>query len=434
MDSKTVFAQAVKDLELEILMPKMVEEGWDTFANFAFCVPDFSGKDASAFEPVIDTLLAKDGSQRKLKARLRRLFAQSYFSTSSAMSNEPEASPATTIVMHKSDRVSRTEALRQRIVGFKLEHLNLPSNSLIDKANTILVKGVVKIMAWIICTSRQQENKHEPEVKGLRITAEGGLVQDVAKELQTEIRGEMLWDYAIRRRSLACDISGLMKFESGNSWHEDMKEALLKKPPAGCCVISWSQIKDADEALWDYVAERCEAGTKLMPGERITNFEKYWLEGMRHTEVLQHLHFQKSGAGSSGKGGGAPPIETDSRLAKKQSVIDHMKIEMQGLKRKLGTGKGQRDWQGNSNKGKGKKGAKGAKGKGTKGGKPPADGIPQNVEHCKSMNMKINGERCCWEFHLPQGCSRAQPGQWCDRGWHACPKCGKGHSLQAPCP
>ena len=55
----------------------------------------------------------------------------------------------------------------------------------------------------------------------------------MGKELQTNISGEMLWDYAIRRRSLACDIGGLMVFESGNAWHESMKEALLKTPLQG---------------------------------------------------------------------------------------------------------------------------------------------------------------------------------------------------------
>ena len=172
-----------------------------------------------------------------------------------------------------------------------------------------------------------------------------------------------------------------------------------------------------------------------MPGESKTNFEKFWLQGMQHTDVLQHLHFQKSSAGSSGKGGAAPPGETDGRLAKKQQVIDNMKMEMQGLKRKLGKGQGQRDWQGNSRKGKGKKGSKGSKGqKGAKGGSPPADGVPTTLEHCKAMSMRFNGERCCWDFHLPHGCPNAQPGQWCDRGRHICPKCGKGHSLQVPCP
>ena len=206
------------------------------------------------------------------------------------------------------------------MVGFKLEHHNLPSNGLIDKANTILVKGVVKYMAWLYCTSRTQENRHEPELKGLRLTAEGLLTQDVDKEQQTNINGEMLWDYALRRRSLACDIAGLMMFESGNAWHEDLKEALLKVPPAGCSPIGWNQIRDADQALWDYIAEKCEAGTKVLPGESTTNFEKFWLEGMRSTEVLQHLHFHKSSLASSSSRG-APVLsgEAETKLAKLRS-------------------------------------------------------------------------------------------------------------------
>ena len=434
MDSKTVFAEAVKELELGTLMPKFLDEGWDTFANFAFCVPDFSGRDATAFEAVIDTILDKDGSQKKLKSRLRRLYAKAYYSTSSTMSNEPETSTVTTIVMHKTDRVSRTESLRKRIVGFKLEGHNLPANVLIDKANTILMKGVVKYMGWTICISRSQENKHEPEVKGLRLTANGSLTQDVAKDLETNINGEMLWDYAMRRRSLACDVGALMTFESGNAWHEDLKVAFLKIPPAGCSPISWSQISDADRALWDFVAERCEAGTKTMPAESATNFEKYWLEGMRSTEVLQHLHFHKSsGASSSGKGGPSPGGQED-KLAKVRKQMENMSEEMRGLKRKLGKGQGQSDWQ--APKGKGKKGAKGAKGKGNKGdrGGAPADGIPRNIHDCMKINMKLDGDKCCWHYHLPAGCTGARAGDRCSKGWHLCPRCGKAHSLQVPCP
>ena len=444
MDSKTVFAEAVKELELDVLMSKFLEEGWDTFANFAFCVPDFSGKDASAFEAVLVEILAKDGSQKMLKTRLRRLYAKAYYTTSSTMSNDPESAPATTLAMHKADRVSRTEALRKRIVGFKMEHHNLPSNALIDRANTILVKGVVKYMQWMYCTSRAQENRHEPELKGLRLTPEGLLTQDVEKDQQTNINGEMLWDYALRRRSLSCDIGGLMFFESGNSWQEVMKDALLKVPPAGCSPISWAQIRDADQALWDYVAEKCEAGTKTMPEGDKTNFEKFWLEGMKDTTVLQHLHFHKGVAFSPAhRNASSSSGDVESqKLSKLRSQLQGAQNEVQGLKRKLGSGPGQRDGQGGKGlKGqKGQKGQKGGKGdkgqKGAKGGKHdvPADGIPRSKKDCKAMHMMINGEKCCWDFHLPEGCAAAQPGQWCGRGWHSCHRCGKAHSLQVPCP
>ena len=163
MDSKTVFAQAVKDLELDALMPKFLNVGWDTFANFAFCVPDFSGKDGTAFEAVMTEFLAKDDSQKHLKTRLRRLYAQAYYSTSVSLSNATEEKdPAAKVTMHIADRVSRTEGLRKRIVGFKFEHHNMPGNALINKANTILVTGVVRWIAWIICISRASKIGRSP--------------------------------------------------------------------------------------------------------------------------------------------------------------------------------------------------------------------------------------------------------------------------------
>ena len=173
-----------------------------------------------------------------------------------------------------------------------------------------------------------------------------------------------------------------------------------------------------------------------MPTERSTNFEKFWKEGMAHTEVLQHLHFHKSsGATSSGMGGAAPSGE--DKLAKVRNQLQQMQEQMQGIKRKMGNGKGQRDWQGYAPKGEGKKGAKGVGGqKGAKGGKntPPASGVPRDRNDCRQMRMSINGEKVCWDYHLPHGCSAAQLGQWCSNGWHLCHRCGKAHSLQVPCP
>eukprot|EP00974_Lingulodinium_polyedra_P073316 7097965-Lingulodinium_polyedra.AAC.1 len=49
-DSAVAFSATVKELGLEALQPKLVENGWDTFMNFAFSTSDQTGKDASKFE------------------------------------------------------------------------------------------------------------------------------------------------------------------------------------------------------------------------------------------------------------------------------------------------------------------------------------------------------------------------------------------------
>ena len=96
----------------------------------------------------------------------------------------------------------------------------------------------------------------------------------------------------------------------------------------------------------------------MRAGETKTHFEKMWLLGMQHTDVLQHLHFHKTSAPPpSGKGNPGP--SGDQQLAKVRSQMQHIQEQMQGMKRKMGQGKGQRDWQGGTPRGKGKKGAKG---------------------------------------------------------------------------
>ena len=75
-----------------------------------------------------------------------------------------------------------------------------------------------------------------------------------------------------------------------------------------------------------------------MPGRSRTNFEKFWLQGIEHTEVLQHLHFHKSSAPPAG--------DQQDKLTRVRSQIQNMQEQMQGMKRKLDKGKGPRDWQG----------------------------------------------------------------------------------------
>ena len=70
--------------------------------------------------------------------------------------------------------------------------MNLPSQALIDKFATMLTKGNVKYIAWEKCISKEQEMLDEPDVKGLRITPDGLLLQDVAKDMKTDLAGEFL--------------------------------------------------------------------------------------------------------------------------------------------------------------------------------------------------------------------------------------------------
>ena len=418
-NSTTAFAAALKELELDSLLPKMSEFGWDTFNDFAFSTSDPSGKDADAFQTqVVDKLLATDGSQKRLVPRLRRLYAQSYVVASEAMTAfaNPQGVDEK-VSMNPADRASRVDILRSRMTGFALKGQNMPSTALTDRFATMLAKGTVKYVPWDRCTSRERELLEEPDVKGLRITKDGMLLQDVAPDLTTALNGEFMWDYAMRRQACACDIAGLASFEAIDMWHETLKSSFMKSPPAGYRKVSWAQLQAADQALWQWVAAHCERGTKKQPGAQKTDFELNWAKGMFEQEVRQHLLFLPSpssgpqGATSSGSTSQSDMEKLKNRLSNAEQQLRASKRKHDDMTRTAGNQKGK-------GKGKGKRKSAGQR------------SIPVPAAFGSLSANLPNGKRVCFAFNLPQGCPLAKPGEGCFKGEHLCPRCHAPHSLQ----
>ena len=147
---------------------------------------------------------------------------------------------------------------------------NLAAHGLIDRYHTIHEKGLVRYVKWEVCISRAQEVSEEPEIRGFRVGKDGTLVQDSEPDPATDVSGELLWDCAMRRRALAANIAGQILFATKNSWTEVLKRHLMMSPPEGYRRVSWAQLRAADQALYSYVAVRCEAGTKARTGESFT--------------------------------------------------------------------------------------------------------------------------------------------------------------------
>ena len=216
-DSVTCFDAALVELGLTDIKSKFADEGWATFNDFAFSSSDTSGKSTETFEKeVVPKLIDLDNAtEKKLLARLRRLYAQSYIIMSSTM--EALAKPQGVderVHMSGPDRAMRLKALKDRLTGVKIVKQNVPSITLTDRFATILKTGSVKYISWERCTSRDAELMEEPEVRGLRLTAKGELTQDLMPDQHTDLSSELLWDYALRRRAVAGDVAGLMTFEA----------------------------------------------------------------------------------------------------------------------------------------------------------------------------------------------------------------------------
>ena len=419
--SKTAFGQALIDYGLAELEAQFKENGWETFNDFAFATSDPRGQDAAAFQKeVIEVLLPSDGSKKALIPKLRRLFAQAYVFASKAMNDEAEPKPLQELIpMHQAERTACTTKLRDRITGWTLSGQNLPSQTLIDKMSTMLTKGHVKYVPWERCTSKEQELLEEPEVKGLRITPEGLLLQDVARDMTTDLSGEFLWDFALRRRACAGDVSGLISFEAQNEWQEVLKSTYLKQPPPGHKKVSWTQLRNADVMLWQEVAMICEDGTKVNEKSKPqTAFEAAWRLKMKDQTVLACLTFLPGASSASTSSAPvsekAAPVLTpgpDSEMNKLKRRLEQQQNEIRNLK---------------ANKGKGKGNGKG-KNKGKNVPRAPADlgRRPARTE---------NGENICFPYNKASGCPLAGDGGKCHKGRHVCLECHGPHSLALPCP
>ena len=420
LSGPAAFTAYVRDLKLADLLPIFAENGWDTFANFAFSVP--TGSKDDYFEDKVAPVLLKLDTPvgKRMLPRVRQLYAQAYSVASESMKQFTIQEGASQKVhMVPAERADRVAKLKASISGFELKGPNNPSTELSDRMVTMLTRGFVKYVPWERCTSKEQEMLQEPEIKGLRITESGLVLQDVAPESSTDISGELLFDYALRRRALAADIAGLCSFQTMNSWHETLKNYVLKKPAQGHKRISWAQLKAADVALWMAVGQACEDGCKPKPDSTtgLTMFEEQFKMHMFADDVRQHLMFLQCPNGPqiaepSSSERGRPESANNNTVNKLKHRIEQLEQQQRLTKQRL------------TNKGDGKGNTKGdGKGKGHRRDKIP---IPSAL---RGLHVKTaNNENLCFNFNL-SSCPHAVAGQRCNRGWHVCARCLGNHNM-----
>ena len=410
--SKTAFLQALTEYGLTGLQPQFDAKGWCTFADFAFSTSDPKGQDAKMFkEEVVDVLLGTENPRTELVPKLRRLYAQAYIYTSQAMAAEADPKDINEKVhMHPADRASRTQRLRDRITGWSVSGQNMPGQALTDKFATMLAKGIVKYVPWDACVSREQEMLEEPAIKGLRITTDGLLLQDVATDITTKLSGEFMWDFALRRRACAGDIAGCISFEAQHAWQETLKRHFLATPPPGYQRVSWTQLRNADQALWHEVASNCEDGLGAVGETTVTRFEQAWKNNVTNPVVLACLQFLPAGKTVDLQAN--PESRANSELSSLKRRLEAAENQIKKAKQQGGN----RNSSGSKGGGKGKKRADIRPAPRDLGGYPSKTPPPENAP-------------ICFPFNRASGCPLARPGESCSKGKHVCLKCHGNHPL-----
>ena len=377
--------------------------------------------DATTFKKeVLDPLIGEDPDKMRMVPSIRRLHGRAYALEAADQLRTVEGKPETGVALHPAERDQRRRDLAGRISGFALCGRSDPADKLIDKFAEMLQRNVVRYVAWEVCGSRDDEIRHhDPEgVETLKVK-QGALTFEPRRvDAIAGITTDLLLTYALRRRALAADIAGLIKFETMDLWNEKMLAAFLQEPLPGRARVSLAQLKAADERVFQMIATKCGADLGLNTERSATKFEEAFRTAIFDFEIhllLAPLAAPASVAAASFSTSSSSRGQASQPNNKMQQRIDQLEREKANLKRKL-------DHDNSKGKCKGKKSRRGR----------GQESRPTAPEGLRGMSTKTPaGENICFSFNLPVGCKHAAAGAKCAKGWHTCafPGCNQPHSL-----
>ena len=372
-NSSPVFEQRARELGVpDDLVGALKNARVDTFARLAYLTPYQPGQpDDSALFDKLEEIATRALADFE-KACFRQLFYEASAITVSELKQKVErvdsSEPAT---LPLAERMHRLQNQRNNLSGVHFSVFTEPSNKLVDQYFQMTTDQQLVWLPWSKLASRSDELQLNKKDLQLTFDASGNLKMS-KKELEahSDLKGEIQVRQALRRRSLAVDLTGLIDFQIQEQWHEKMFECLAKPAPSGYKQTSMEQCKEADKMLWTMLAERTRGNVGVTLAAKPV--QEAFVTLSSSTEVL--LLLQPLPAPHSRPG---PYDRNPSNPA-------------------------------NDGKGKGKKG----KGKGKGGITLP--------EHCTAKTPE--GKPICFNYNYGR-CKRAQPGKRCDRGFHVCFRC-----------
>ena len=351
-DSKAVVIARLGEMGLADLQPKFEEFGWCSFSDFAYSYTDFKGTDPAIFEAeVVDKLLTSDKSRAP---RVRRLFMQSYATAAAELERCANPAEAKATAMHPVDRDRNLQEVKDQITSFSVTLENAPSHALVNFFNAFLQTGIITYPKWEKATSRKQEIQQEVVVPGMTLTAEGVFEPVPAKLPDANLSTELRWDGAMRRRGIGQAVPKLCSFKTHALWVEVLREAYLSEVEPGYRKVTWTQLRNADRRLYEFVATECEAGCTALGGETVTRFEKAFLRGIFAPEVRHFLYPLSDGTASTGSRSSSelpivlPPQQSAGggqgreleKLKNRLAQAEQALTALRGQKRKQEQGKG----------------------------------------------------------------------------------------------
>ncbi|MCP4240434.1 MAG: hypothetical protein GY772_07695 [bacterium] len=417
VDSEAVFAARVQELQLQDRLGRFDALGWKTYGSFAFALPAGAGGVVAEDEfarmvtrPLYE--LAEADPLPAAAAAVRRLWFESHTLAVSDLRSKLDRTEADAPrKIPQAEREARKEVIRAKLepalhVSGDLE----PANCVIDRFCAMLEDGVLEYVAWEDVPKREQElavgptkRRWAPDASG--VVREKAVKTDPAADVSSALR--ISW--ALQRRGIALEISGLMSYDVHERIRNKLITALTKdSPDPHYRTASIDQLRAADKEIWKQLSNLAK-GKLRAATPRDEPLEDYVDQVLAMMEVNLILMPLPAGGGAKRKqedNDGPPPEKTSSTRSRRRAR------QMERLKKQTAEGRP------SPSQGGGKGGGKGKRNFG-----PP---MPQQL--VGGVAELPDGRRICFGFNL-NTCNKAQAGAACDKGVHVCTKrgCGGAH-------
>ena len=321
----------------------------------------------------------------------RRLFFEAHTMSVADLRHKVErADDAAPRKMPTAERAFRQSKQQDRLKGLQLTGEYEPSHSLIDEVAQQVEDNALRYIPVEKCSKRDQELMQQKKDTHVRIDAHGAVkVASTAEQPKADAGSDIKVLWALQRRAIAYDLMSVISYKVHDQWIRTLFEHINRPPPPGYAAPTVVQALRADRELFVRMGEKSRDGITSKDGK---------------TKPLDEL---------------MTSLSSDTGITFHLLPLPAMPVT---AKRSLEPTPGE-DYQVHRmpRKGKGK-----GRGKNTQFRKPPAD--------LKGLHSSTpDGRPICFNFNRPVGCSSAQPGMKCPRGWHLCsrPGCYSKHSYTA---
>ena len=464
IQSQAVFRQKLRDFGVESLQSRLINKGWDTIAAFAAAVtfnPEHSTEELFTTK-VVQPVLAWNGQgdEPRYANNLRQLFwdciQAKLADTRAKYDVRSEGAP---VKMHKWDRTQRRKDVRESMIDAVPDIMTDDLDPAFHPEDILLARFEDNELGPYMgpdefptrhqeATFRHKNKKGHAEAAGAtlwRMLTGQAVEENVISADASEIH---LLEYAMKRRGIVFQTSGLMSFKKCETWRRYLFRAMRQEVVyAGESPPGVADILKADSRIW-LMLNDATLETGVQPVNGLRPLEQA-LDHILDSAQINHMLVcrVRSGTRSASDGTSAapkkPPKDSGTSADDKSArVKQQMQTEIKDLKNKLATAKAKAKPQqvDGGGRGRGKGGGKGnGRGRGRKGG---GGGDAAAATTTRKRNfmplpkplwgldaLDENGEPYCFDAALGK-CNKAKWGEKCPKGWHKCmaPNCKQLHS------